>query len=170
MNEKTLTRNLLVKEKPTPVEKQIEFLKKVIFDQEEYEKLLDDVEGYCAKQKPPINLNMDVLEHIHNIIMYDVAIDSGFAKECGEEGAKSLESMKKTIQRMQRFVDGSEVWPPSKVIASSKAMVIPKVVFINCTMLDLMREIGNIKYVSKFKEDITQKITQDLLKSGISLK
>jgi len=39
MEKSILNKALLVKNRPTPVGKQIEFLKKVVFNQEEYDKL-----------------------------------------------------------------------------------------------------------------------------------
>ena len=81
----------------TPVEKQIAFLKKVMFDADEYDKFLADPEGYSSRQEPAVTVEFEVAEKVQQYLMYDVAIDTGFAEKSGKNG----QNLNRTIEGLQ---------------------------------------------------------------------
>jgi len=100
-------------EKPTPVEEQIKFLKNIIFDTDEYEKLLDDPEGYCSGIKPRMNLDSEVVKKVERVVFYDEPIDEEIHFTRG--GGDELEKLRKKIDSFQKI----RVLTPQEKLAGS---------------------------------------------------
>jgi len=120
MLENTL-KQTLEKGKTSTIEEQITFLHNVMFDQKEYDQLLEDPEGYCSRQVPPITLDLGVVEKVQQIIMHDVAIDACFDELCPAIKKPLPEIVLQRPKILQLLLDRSKILLP------------------NCTMKDVLR-------------------------------
>jgi hypothetical protein len=124
------------KQSESTPDEQVEFLARIISDQQEYKKLLNDPEGYCSKQS--ITLDVEVLEIMEDIVMKDNPIRDEVCKQKIMELFEKLRKKKWFPKKVIRKPEGC-------FVSHNTIRIVMKKYFDVIDLVNPPRQIDNLK-------------------------